>query len=380
MKKQVKKVMARSSGLFYNKSTHQQNRKPPGQAPGTVVYTGQKKLENIIIKVHDFDEAGFRSVEVENLSEIKPYLENKSKTWIQVQGLHDVDTLQHIWDYFELHPLIREDIVHTTQRPKVEDYSNQIFVVMRMISQESFENGLPKLRNEQISIVLGENYVLSFQESDAAIFAPVIKRIETPNTRLRKFGPDYLAYALIDNIADHYFNTLDDIGEAIELLEERIIENHEESLLRGIHILRRDLIFFRKAVWPLRDSINSLIRDENSLMRNDTKIYIRDVYDHIIQVVDSIENYREMVYSLYDMHMSGLSNKMNEVMKVLTIIATIFIPLTFIAGIYGMNFNADVSPLNMPELNWYYGYPASLAIMGIMALVMVYYFRKKEWF
>lgn len=380
MKKQVKKVMARSSGLFYNKSTRQQNRKPPGQAPGTVVYTGQKKLENVIIKVHDFDEAGFRSVEVENLSEIKPYLENKSKTWIQVQGLHDVDTLQHIWDYFELHPLIREDIVHTTQRPKVEDYSNQIFVVMRMISQELLENGLSKLRNEQVSLVLGENYVLSFQESDSAIFAPVIKRIETPNTRLRKLGPDYLAYALIDNIADHYFNTLDDIGEAIELLEERIIENHEESLLRGIHILRRNLIFFRKAVWPLRDSINSLIRDENSLIRNDTKIYIRDVYDHIIQVVDSIENYREMVYSLYDMHMSGLSNKMNEVMKVLTIIATIFIPLTFIAGIYGMNFNADVSPLNMPELNWYYGYPALLSIMGIMGLLMIYYFKKKQWF
>jgi len=380
MKKQVKKVVARSSGLFHSKSQRHQNRKPPGQAPGTVVYTGQKKLENVVIKVHDFDEAGYRSENVENLNEIKPYLEDKSKTWIQVQGLHDIEMLQKIWNYFELHPLIREDIVNTTQRAKVEDYSNQIFVVMRMISQESVKNGMPMLRNEQVSLVLGENYVISFQESDSDIFAPVIKRLETPNTRLRKFGPDYLAYALIDNIADHYFHALDDVGEAIELLEERIIENPEDSLLRSIHILRRDLIFFRKAVWPLRDSINSLIRDENALIRSETKIYIRDVYDHTIQVIDSIENYREMVYSLYDMHMSGLSNKMNEVMKVLTIIATIFIPLTFIAGIYGMNFNTETSPMNMPELSWYYGYPASLALMGVMALLMIFYFRKKNWF
>lgn len=380
MKKQVKKVLARSSGLFYGRNAHHQNNKPPGQAPGTVIHTGQKKMDNIIIKVHDFDEAGSRSVNVENLNDIEPYLKDKSKTWIQVQGLHDIEMLQKIWNYFDLHPLIREDIVNTTQRAKIEDYGNQIFVVMRMISQELVENGNRRLRNEQVSMVLGENYVISFEESDSAVFDPVLKRIETPNTRLRKFGPDYLAYALIDNISDHYFHALTDVGDAIESLEERIIEDPEESLLQSIHVLRRDLIFFRKAVWPLRDSINSLIRDENSLIKSDTKIYIRDVYDHIIQVIDNIENFREMVYSLYDMHMSGLSNKMNEVMKVLTIIATIFIPLTFIAGIYGMNFNADSSPLNMPELNWYYGYPASLTVMGILALLMIYYFRKKNWF
>jgi len=380
MKKQVKKVVPRSNGLFHSKTHRHQNRKPPGQAPGTVIYTGHTELENVIIKVHDFDEAGFRSVDVEKLNDIEPYLKSKSKTWIQGQGLHDVDMLQKIWSYFELHPLICEDIVNTTQRAKVEDYNNQIFVVMRMISQDTLEDGSPKLKNEQVSLVLGVNYVISFQESDSAIFAPVLKRIETPNTRLRQFGPDYLAYALIDNIVDHYFIALDDVGEAIAQLEERIIESPEETHLRRIHDLRRDLIFFRKAIWPLRDSINTLIRDENSLVKSETKIYIRDVYDHIVQVIDNIENYREMVYSLYDMHMSGLSNKMNEVMKVLTIIATIFIPLTFIAGIYGMNFNPDASPLNMPELNWYYGYPVSLALMGIMALLMILYFRKKSWF
>jgi len=380
MKKRVKKVISKSGGLFGNRSSRNQKRKPPGQAPGTVVYTGQVKLDDVIIKVHDFDETESVSIDIKNIKEIEPYLKSESKTWIQIQGLHDLDKLQVIWDYFALHPLIREDIVHTSQRAKVEDYGNQIFVVMRMISRDLLENGLPKLRNEQISVVLGENYVLSFQETDSAIFDPVLKRIETPNTRLRKFGPDYLAYALIDNIVDHYFYALDDVGEAIDLLEERIIEEHEDTLLQTIHLLRRDLIFFRKAIWPLRDSINSLIRDESPLVSSETKIYIRDVYDHIVQVIDSVENYREMVYSLYDMHMSGLSNKMNEVMKVLTIIATIFIPLTFIAGIYGMNFNADVSPLNMPELNWYYGYPASLAVMGAMAILMMFYFRKKKWF
>jgi magnesium transporter len=379
MKKHVKKVLGKGSGLFTGRISHKQHRKPPGQAPGTVVYTGDKKLEDVIITLHDFDESGSRTVDIQDINKLEQFLQSKSKTWIQIQGLHDVDLLHRIWDYFGLHPLIREDIVNTNQRAKVESYEGQIFVVMRMISQDPLSNETAKLQNEQVSIILGKNYVLSFQETDSPIFNPVLKRIQTPNTRLRKFGPDYLAYALIDNIVDHYFHALDFIGDSIESLEEQIIESPENSLLQSIHILRRDLIFFRKAIWSLRDSINSLIRDENPLIAKETKIYIRDVYDHIVQVIDSIENNREMIYSLYDMHMSGLSNKMNEVMKLLTIIATIFIPLTFIAGIYGMNFNSETSPLNMPELNWYYGYPASLILMISMTLLMVLYFRKKKW-
>jgi magnesium transporter len=213
----------------------------------------------------------------------------------------------------------------------------------------------------------------------APIFEPVIRRLELQTTRLRRMGVDYLAYALLDNVVDHYFTALDSIGETIETIEERILENPKSVHLQSIHALRRDLIYFRKSIWSLRDGINSLVRDDSPLIGSEVKIYIRDVYDHVVQVIDSIENHREMVYSLYDMYMSSISNRMNEVMKVLTIIATIFIPLTFVAGIYGMNFNTAVSPLNMPELNWAWGYPFALGIMGVMAVGMLSYFRRKEW-
>jgi len=270
--------------------------------------------------------------------------------------------------------------VSTSQRPKVEIYPNAVFIVLRMIKRQEGDNGDMNVHTEQISIVLGENYVLSFQESDDPIFEPVLKRLELTTTRLRKFGPDYLAYALADNIVDHYFYSLDVINENIERIEEEILAEPKEEQLQKIHALRRDLIYFRKSVWSLRDGVNSLIRDDVSLISKDVKVFLRDLYDHIVQVVDSMETNREMVFGLYDMYMSGLSNRMNEVMKVLTIIATIFIPLTFIAGIYGMNFDPAVSPLNMPELSWYYGYPFSILLMVILTGGMIYYFKRKGWF
>jgi magnesium transporter len=274
---------------------------------------------------------------------------------------------------------VQEDIVHTSQRPKVEPYDDAVFLVMRLITHKPTDNGSKVLYSEQVSIVLGKNYVLSFQESDNPIFEPILKRLELPNTRLRRLGPDYLAYALIDCIVDHYFSSLDLISESIEEIEEELISEPNKHHLHRIHSLRSDLMVFRKSVWSLRDGINSLIRDESPLISEEVKLFLRDVYDHLIQVIDNIENSREMIYSLYDMYMSTLSNKMNEVMKVLTIIATIFIPLTFVAGIYGMNFNPESSPMNMPELNWYWGYPASLAIMIVIAIIMLFYFRKKRW-
>lgn len=234
-------------------------------------------------------------------------------------------------------------------------------------------------KSEQISFVLGSNFILSFQESDEPIFEPVLKRLETTGTRLRRLGVDYLAYALLDNVVDHYFSALDQIGESIESIEELVITNPKPEHLQNIHSMRRDLIYFRKSVWSLRDGINSLLRDETPLISNEVKVFLRDVYDHVVQVIDSIENQREMVYSLYDMYMSALSNRMNEVMKVLTIIATIFIPLTFIAGIYGMNFNPEASRWNMPELSWPWGYPAVMVLMLILGLLMVVYFKKKRW-
>jgi magnesium transporter len=320
------------------------------------------------------------SIPINKIDTSEPYLNNKSKTWIQVRGLHDIEKLQTVWDYFNLHPLVQEDIVSTSQRPKVEPYPDAVFLVLRMITRNTNDGQSSNMDMEQVSIVLGKNYVLSFQESDEPIFDPILKRLELSSTRLRRLGPDYLAYALIDTIVDHYFHALDIIGESIELLEEDIINDPQEHQLQKIHALRRDLIFFRKSVWSLRDGINSLIRDDSPLISEDVKVFLRDVYDHIVQVIDNIENNREMVYGLYDMYMSGLSNRMNEVMKVLTIIATIFIPLTFIAGIYGMNFDPEASPLNMPELQWYWGYPLALLVMVIMTAGMVVYFKKKNWF
>lgn len=381
MKKNAKKVAKKIQSTFIQKPfRHRTHRKPPGQKPGTAIYTGVQRLDEIKMTVHDFDEEKYEVIPINQIESSEPFLHSVSKTWIQIQGLHDVERLRSVWEYFELHPLIQEDIVNMSQRPKVEHYTDTVFIVMRMITHRNEGDNSQGLETEQVSIVLGKNYVLSFQESDAPVFDPVIKRLELEGTRLRKLNADYLAYALTDTIVDHYYHALDLIGETLESLEELVISDPTEKYLQKIHALRRELIYFRKSVWSLRDGLNSLIRDESPLISEEVKIFIRDVYDHLVQVIDSIETSREMVFGLYDMYMSGLSNRMNEVMKVLTIIATIFIPLTFIAGIYGMNFNPDSSPWNMPELNWYYGYPASLAFMVVLSLIMIYYFRRKGWF
>jgi len=380
MNRTSKKAAKKIQSVFGSGYLKRHHRKPPGQVPGTAVHTGIQRLDEVMMTVHDFDESHYDIIPIQKIEKSELYLQNESKTWIQVRGLHDIEKLKTVWNYFELHPLIQEDIVSTSQRPKVEIYPNAVFIVLRMIKQQEGDNGDLNVHTEQISIVLGKNYVLSFQESDEPIFEPVLKRLEHTTTRLRKFGPDYLAYALADNIVDHYFYSLDVINENIERIEEEILNEPKEEQLQKIHALRRDLIYFRKSVWSLRDGINSLIRDDISLISKDVKVFLRDLYDHIVQVVDSMETNREMVFGLYDMYMSGLSNRMNEVMKVLTIIATIFIPLTFIAGIYGMNFDPASSPLNMPELSWYYGYPFSIGLMVLLTGGMIYYFRRKGWF
>lgn len=379
MKEKAKNVAKKVQGAFIHKPHRRSIKKPPGQKPGTAVYTGVQKLDEVKITVHDFDENHYDVIPITKIEKSEPFLQSDSKTWIQIQGLHDVEKLRSVWDYFELHPLIQEDIVNMSQRPKIEEYEDSVFFVMRMITHRNQNGQTQDLQTEQISIVLGEKYVLSFQDSDDPVFDPIINRLEMENTRLRKFGSDYLAYALVDTIVDHYYQALDMISHSIEDLEELVIEDPQERQLQKIHGMRRELVHFRKSVWSLRDGLNSLIRDESPLISSDVKVFIRDVYDHLIQVIDSIETSREMVFGLYDMYMSGLSNRMNEVMKVLTIIATIFMPLTFVAGIYGMNFNPEASPLNMPELNFYYGYPAAWIVMIILAIIMAFYFRRKGW-
>ncbi|PAU93191.1 magnesium and cobalt transport protein CorA [Aliifodinibius salipaludis] len=351
--------------------------KKPGTAPGTIEHIGERHMDEIKITVHDYDEEHIDEIPISKIQKVQPYLDAPSKTWVQVQGLHDTEKLKSIWNFFDLHTLIQEDIVHTAQRPKVEVYDNCIFFVLCLLSYSKEEQ---KIQAEQISIVLGKNYVLSFQETDVDHFKPIINRLAIKGARIRKQNADYLMYALVDTVVDYYFNIIEHIADDIEGLEDELLQDPEDHLLNQIHKIRREIIFFRKQVWPLRDAINATIRDESQFIDNSTKIYLRDVYDHMIQVIDNIENYRDMILGLQDMYMSHVSNKMNEVMKVLTIIATIFIPLTFVAGIYGMNFDPGASPYNMPELSWYWGYPASLGGMTILALIMIFFFKRKGWF
>ncbi len=350
--------------------------KKPGSAPGTVEHIGERHMDEIKITVHDYDDDHLEEIPIDQIQKAKPYLDTPSKTWIEVRGLHDTEKLKSIWNFFDLHPLIQEDIVNTAQRPKAEVYDNCIFFVLRLLTYSEEEQ---KIRAEQVSIILGENYVMSFQETAAEYFKPILDRLSVQGSRIRKHQTDYLTYALIDAVVDHYFNMIEHIAEEIEILEDELLQDPEDHLLQQIHKVRREIIYFRKSVWPLRDAMNTAIRDESQFISDGTKIYLRDVYDHMIQVIDNIENYRDMVLGLHDMYMSHVSNKMNEVMKVLTIIATIFIPLTFIAGLYGMNFDTEISPYNLPELGWYWGYPASLAVMAVIAVIMLIYFKRKGW-
>lgn len=368
--KQIKKLLPRI------RLTTRSGSKKPGTAPGTVQHTGHRRVKDVYLTLHDYDSEHVDHLTIENISDSKPYLESPSKTWIEVRGLHDVELLKNIWSYFELHPLIQEDIVQVTQRPKAEHYTGSVFFVLRMLKY-SEEEGI--LEAEQVSIVLGKNYVLSFQESDEPIFEPIKNRLKSDQSRIRRLGPDYLAYALIDTVVDYYFGVIEKLGERMENIEDELMQNPDDETFQHIHLLRREIIFFRKAVWPLRDMINSTVRDESPLIDESIKVYLRDVYDHTVQIIDTVENYREMIMGMHDVYMSHISNKMNEVMKVLTIIATIFIPLTFIAGIYGMNFNPESSPYNMPELNWYWGYPAIMMLMLVLSIWMIIYFRKKRW-
>lgn len=348
----------------------------PGAAPGTAQYTGERRLETMVLTVHDYDEKHAEDLVVDTIEEARPYLEDPSRTWVEVYGLHDVEKLEEIWSYFKLHPLVQEDIVSTAQRPKVEQYADNLYLVLRTLTYNSEQQAVD---SEQVSIVLGKEYVLSFQESDSPIFAPVVQRLNIEGTRLRTYGPGYLAYALVDIIVDHVFRVLELLGDRIEEVEDELLDDPSQETVQKIHALRKELIFVRKSVWPLREVLNTTIRDDSPFIEEKTKIFLRDVYDHVVQIIDGVEQYRDMVTSLHDMYMTQVSNRMNEIMKVLTIIATIFIPLTFIAGVYGMNFNPETSPWNMPELNWTWGYPAVMGVMLVIAVVMVVYFRRKKW-
>jgi len=341
-----------------------------GLPPGTLVYIGEQKVEQVRITYLDYNEQDFQEKQAESIDECFPFKDTQTVSWINVDGIHEVGVIESVGRHFDLHPLILEDILNTTQRPKFEDYDGHIFVVLKML--RCVENG-QFVQSEQVSVILGPNFVISFQENVGDVFEPVRDRIRKAKGRIRKMGPDYLAYALLDAIVDGYFSVLETIGERIESLDEDLVNEPTDKTLRQIHLLKRELISLRKSTWPLRELINTMQRSESALITESTGIYLRDVYDHTIQIIDTVESYRDIVASMLDLYLSSLSNRMNAVMKVLTIIATIFIPLTFVAGIYGMNFKY------MPELEWRWGYPAVLLIMIAIAAAMILYFKKKKW-
>jgi len=348
-----------------------------GFMPGSPVFVGDKKAEEIRITAIDYNADIFEIKAIEKVEECFPFKEKPTITWINVDGLHDVTVIQELGKCYDWHPLIVEDILNTHQRTKMDVFDDYIFISLKMLT---YNSEAKTLAAEQVSLLAGDNYVITFQEKEGDIFDPLRTRIENSKGRIRKVGADYLAYALIDSIVDNYFRVLESIGEVMEEMEEELVTNPMPDTLQRMHDLKKEMIYIRKSVWPLREIISGLQREETPLIKEATYIYIRDLYDHTIQVIDTVETFRDMISGMLDVYLSSISNKMNEIMKVLTIFAVIFIPLTFIAGIYGMNFNPEKSPFNMPELNWYLGYPFALCLMIIVGVGMLFYFRKKKWF
>ncbi len=341
-----------------------------GLPPGTLIHIGEKKTEEIKITIMDYDESQFQEKEAKSFDECFPYKGRPTVTWINIDGIHQVETLEKLGECFELHPLTLEDILNTDQRPKIEDFGDYMYIVLQMFSYDDRNN---EIITEQVSLILGRNFVLSFQENIGDVFNQIRERIRSGKGKIRKMGADYLVYALLDAIVDNYFIILEKIGEQIEFIEERLIINPASETLNNIHKLKREMLFLRKSVWPLREVISGMERGESSLIKGTTKIYLRDVYDHNIQIIDTIETLRDMLSGMLDIYLTSISNRLNAVMKVLTIIATIFMPLTFLAGIYGMNFKY------MPELEWEWGYPLILLVMSTIGISMLFYFKRKKW-
>jgi magnesium transporter len=341
-----------------------------GLPPGTLVHIGERKAEKVKIRILDYDEAQFEEKEAKNIEESFPFKDKPTVTWINIDGLHEVELIEKLGSHFGLHPLLLEDILNTDQRPKMEDYGDYIFVVLKMIYTSENKD---EIEAEQVSLIFGSNFVISFQEHEGDVFNPIRDRIRNNKGRIRKAGADYLAYALLDAIVDNYFLILENTGEKIEDTEQQLATNPSPETLQYVREMKNEMIFLRKSIWPLRELINGLERSESTLIHESTGAYLRDVYDHTIQIIDTIESYRDMISGMVDLYLSSISNKMNEVMKVLTIFASIFIPLTFIAGIYGMNFEF------MPELAWHWGYFALLGFMLLVGISLVFYFRRKKW-
>ena len=342
-----------------------------GTAPGTVqkrTDASETRMRAFSYGVDDYEE--LQSATVKNLLEL---WKKRPVLWVDIEGLANIECLNRISSLFAIHPLAMEDIVNIQERPKIEEFPDHLFVILRMFSTvEYFES-------EQLAICLGDGVVVTFQERPGDCLESVRERIRKNGGRVRKSGGDYLAYALIDAVVDNYFPLIEKTGDILESLEQKVLESPDPYVLADIHGVKSNLIYLRRTMWPLRDSINRLFRDDCERLTETTKTYLRDCSDHAVQIIEIVEAYREIASGLTDLYLSSISNSMNEVMQVLTIVATVFIPLTFIAGIYGMNFNPEKSPLNMPELNWYWGYPFCIGLMVCTAVVLFGLFYRAGW-
>jgi magnesium transporter len=345
---------------------------PPGTPPGTVIVHPEAASPTIRILAY-----GPAEVLEENVADgrrVRDFLDKQPVTWVDVEGLGDASTIHTLGEMFGVHRLALEDIVTMHQRPKVEQYGEQLFIVARAVYLGE------QLDTEQINLFVGKNFVLTFQEGRPGDCLEAIReRIRKRGGRIRDAGHDYLAYALLDAIVDSYFPILEEYGEQLETLEDEILLHPQVDTVARVHSIKRDLLTLRRAMWPQRETFNALLRDEASVMTTETRLYMRDCYDHSVQILDLLETYRELGSDLIDIYLSMVSNRTNEIMRVLTVISVIFIPLTFIAGVYGMNFDTEKSPWNMPELEWYWGYPFALLLMFLVTLGQLMFFRRRGW-
>jgi len=342
--------------------------KKAGVPPGTLIPIGDTGRDKVKITVIDYDESQYAEKVIQAIDECIPYRDKPTVTWINVDGVHRVDIIEKIGECFGVHGLLLEDIVTTDQRPKMEDLGDYMYIVLRMLYLDEKQ----EVNSEQVSVVFGPNYVISFQETERDLFRAVRERIRDNKGRIRKLGADYLAYSLIDVIVDNYFLIMETLGEKIEAIEMDLISNPVPRTLRVLHNLKRTMVTLRRSVWPLREVVSAMSRSESALIKDTTEMYLKDVYDHTVQVIDTIESYRDILSGMMDIYLSSVSNRLNEVMKVLTIIATIFIPLTFLVGVYGMN-------LKMPEAGWPYSYAVVWGIIVAVAVVMIILFKRKRW-
>ncbi len=349
---------------------HKERSVKSGLPPGTLVHIGEKSAREITIVVMDYNEAGCKEKRIKAVQECSYRTDASHISWIDVEGLHETEIIQQVGSCRGLHPLVMEDIVNTSQRPKLEDFGDYLYIVLKLL----WLGPKGEIVTQQVSLILGANYVISFREgAPGDVFGPVRERLKNDKGLIRGLGADYLVYCLMDAIIDGYFKVLEEVEERIEAIEDSVLSNPRPETARRVHQMKRDMILLRKSVWPLREVISALQRRDSKLVTERVTLYLRDLYDHTIQVIDTIEASRDMLTGMLDIYLSSISNRMNEVMKFLTIIGTIFIPLTFIAGVYGMNFR------NMPELHWRWGYYGVLGLMFAVVFFLIGYFRRKKW-